>query len=191
MLRERFDSAAIRDEQSARLCRYIVNCDIYKSARVIGAYMPLPREADITPVLQHALAHGKGLALPLCGPKSDMTFRRVERLDLLRRNAWGIPEPGEDAAIVAMQDIDLLLVPLEGIDPAGYRLGKGGGYYDRVLYGQSVMTLGCALTWQWVEEVPREMHDMPLCGCADANGIHMFGTTDRKEVYSNGQEAED
>jgi len=192
MLRIRFEGENPRNEQSAHICRHIIESEIYKHARVIGGYMPMPREADITPVLRNALAQGKKLALPLCGLRPDMTFHLVDNLDILQPNVWRIPEPGENDPLVPMKEIDLLLVPLEGIDHDGYRLGKGGGYYDKALQNQAVFTLGCALTWQWTKEVPREAHDVRLNGCVDADGIHIFGTTDRNEVYSNGQEeAED
>ena len=180
MLRTRFVGMEARDEQSKLMCRHITESDIYKSAGVIGAYMPMPHEADITPVLQHVLLQGKSLALPLCGPGRSMTFHSVKNLNTLQPNAWGIPEPDPDAPLIPLEDIDLLLVPLEGIDAHGYRLGKGGGYYDRALQGQTVFTLGCALSWQWTDEIPRELHDMPLCGCADARGIHIFSNNRQK-----------
>lgn len=191
MLRARFEDSTARDAQSAHLCKHILESSLYEGANLIGAYIPMHHEADITSVLRHALTNGKKLVLPLCGVKDNMSFRIVESLDTLKPNRWGIPEPDLDAPVIMVEDIDLLLVPLEGIDSDGYRLGKGGGYYDKVLHHQSVFTLGCALTWQWVDLVPREVHDVSLCACADENGIHLFGTTERKEVYSNGQETED
>ena len=73
-----------------------------------------------------------------------------------------------------MDALELLLVPLEGIDPSGMRLGKGGGYYDCLLADRSITTLGCALSWQWTVQVPCQAWDKPLSACADMNGIHLF-----------------
>ena len=136
--------------------------------------MPLKREADITPVLEHALQSGKTLALPLCGPAPQMTLRRVESLASLHSGAYGIPEPAAESEIIPVEQIDLLLVPLEGIDGSGMRLGKGGGYYDCLLDGKTVPTMGCALSWQWTERVPAQAWDRPLMACADRDGIRVF-----------------
>jgi 5-formyltetrahydrofolate cyclo-ligase len=70
--------------------------------------------------------------------------------------------------------VDLILVPLEGIDNNGYRLGKGGGYYDFLLEKTGAYSMGCALTWQHVENMPLDQWDKPLSACADVHGIHEF-----------------
>lgn len=173
-LRALHEGREVRDRQSAALCRHILNSDEYKSACVIGGYMPLPREADVLPVLTDALAQGKMLALPLCGQAPHMTLRRVDSLDELVPGAYGIPEPHESSAVIPLSQVDLLLVPLEGIDKSGMRLGKGGGYYDHLLAGANVKTIGCALTWQWAESLPAESWDEPLYACADEAGVHVF-----------------
>ncbi len=164
----------IRDAQSAEICRHILSSDAYKNAHVIGGYMSLPWEADILPVLEDALAQGKTLAMPLCGPAPHMTLRRVAAISDLRPGAYGIPEPSVHAPIIPADAVELLLVPLEGIDRQGFRLGKGGGYYDALLTGRQVQTIGCALSWQWVDALPREQWDQPLKACADENGLHYF-----------------
>lgn len=173
-IRPRHEGNAARDVQSQKMCRHILDSGMYKSAQVIGGYMAMPREADITPVLLDALRQGKVLALPRCGKPPEMTFRKVQSLNELHNGAYGIPEPAEDAPIVPVEDIQLMLVPLEGIDLEGFRLGKGGGYYDNMLAGCTAPKLGCALSWQRVEEVPRDPWDVKLTACADENGIHLF-----------------
>ncbi len=173
-LRSRHEGADVRAEQSAAICRHILESSEYKSACVIGGYMPLPREADIVPVLRNALQQGKTVALPLCGKAPQMTMRRIQSLDGLHAGAFDIPEPHEDAEIIPVQGIDLLLVPLEGIDKDGFRLGKGGGYYDCLLKEPGALTIGCALSWQWVEQLPRDPWDRRLHACADEQGLHVF-----------------
>ena len=157
------------------MCAHILQSAWYREAQVIGGYMPLPREADVTPVLQDALAQGKTLALPLCAEAPHMTLRRVASLGELVPGAYGIPAPDEDTEIIPVDALDLLLTPLEGIDPRGMRLGKGGGYYDCLLARSGVRTMGCALTWQRTEWIPAEPWDRPLAACADRDGICFFG----------------
>lgn len=88
--------------------------------------------------------------------------------------AYGIPEPPESAPILSPDAIDLLLTPLEGIAPNGARLGKGGGYYDGLLPLKNGIALGCALPWQWVDDIPREIWDIPLGACVDGEEIRYF-----------------
>ena len=163
-----------RDRESLMLCAHITAWEPYRRARVVGGYMPLSWEANVVPVLQDALSRGKTLALPRCMAEGQLCFHRVESLDSLRRGAYGLLEPEEDAPVVGAEEINLLLVPLEGISSLGARLGKGGGYYDRLLASCPALTLGAALSWQWTEDIPREMWDRPLHACAGAEGIRIF-----------------
>lgn len=179
-----------RDTQSAAICCRILESSVYQNARVVGGYMPLPHEADIRPVLEDALRQGKTLALPLCDEPPHMTLRRVTDLASLHIGAYGIPEPSSDCAIIAVEEVDLLLVPLEGIDREGFRLGKGGGYYDHLLLGKDVCTVGCALSWQWVAELPRDPWDQPMHACTDESGLHVFSQKliERKETHHGREE---
>ena len=172
-IRSCFD-AAERDAQSAALCRHVLAWEGYRQAKVIGGYIPMKHEADITPVLRNALACGKALALPRCGAAPEMTFHRVTSLEELIPGAYGLLEPMADAPQVEPEEIDLLLTPLEALDRRGMRLGKGGGYYDRWLERCSAVTLGAVLSWQWAEQLPADGWDKPLQAAADAEGIHVF-----------------
>ncbi len=191
-IRAMFPGREERRRQSSLLCRRILESDMYKRARVVGGYMPLAREADITPILLDALRTGRTLALPLCGDAPRMTLRQVKRLEELVPGAYGIPEPREDAPIIGAEKLDLLLVPLEGIDRSGMRLGKGGGYYDCLLQAVSVPTLGCALLHQWACGMPSEPWDRPLDACVDADGIYLFhhDTDFGKKVLTDGNPEE-
>jgi len=177
LLRSLHQGREARDRESAAMCAHILRSVWYREAHVIGGYMPLPREADVTMVLRDALAAGKTLALPLCGDAPHMTLRRVASLEELVPGAYGILEPQEDTEIIPVDALDLLLTPLEGVDPCGMRLGKGGGYYDRLLAHSGVRTMGCALTWQRTERIPSEPWDRPLKACVDRDGIRFFDGT--------------
>lgn len=173
-LRALHEGAAERDRQSALLCGHILASRLFADARVIGGYMPLAREADVTPVLNAALAQGKVLALPRCGQPPQMTLRRVSSLAELVSGPYGLLEPSADAPVIAPGEIDLLLVPLEGVDERGMRLGKGGGYYDCLLKEPCGAALGCALSWQKTKRLPADDWDKPLDALADQDGIHYF-----------------
>lgn len=173
-IRARFPGKAQRDAQSERICHAIAQSPLFYCANVIGGYMPMAREADITPLLRLALAQGKTLLLPKVEGTRQLSMRRIDSLSALVCGAYGIAEPPADSPVVSPDTMNLLLTPLEGIDPAGIRLGKGGGYYDALLPLKNGVALGCALPWQWVAQVPRESWDIPLDACTDGEEIRYF-----------------
>lgn len=163
-----------REMESRLICRHVLACAEYGRARVIGGYMPMKHEADITPILLDALSRGKTLALPRCQTPPEMTFHRISSLDELQPGAYGLLEPAADAPVIAPEEIGLLLAPLEALTRQGMRLGKGGGYYDCLLAKKDISTMGAVLSWQWVEALPASPWDRPLVSAADAQGIHRF-----------------
>lgn len=179
-LRAAHEGPAARAAQSEAVCRAILQSPEYRAARVIAAYVPLKWEADVTPVLQDILATGRTLALPLCEAAPRMTLRRVTSLDELIPGAYGIPEPPADADVIAPSALGLLLVPLEGVDSSGMRLGKGGGYYDCLLAAADIPTLGCALSWQQCESIPADEWDRPLRACAFPGGVTRYSPDQMK-----------
>lgn len=167
-------SRAQRALESEAICRSILGFDAYRRAATVAAYAALPWEADVSAVAQDALSAGKTLCMPRVGADGAMTFHRVYAMEDLVPGRWGIPEPSPDAATVAPEEIDLMLIPLEAVDAEGMRLGKGGGYYDRVLPCTDAVRLGVALTWQWVDRVPSDPWDAPLDAAAHGHGVTVF-----------------
>lgn len=171
-LRQLRTNAADRDAQSAVICKHILNSSIYMNARVIAAYSALPHEADVTDVVQAALIAGKTVAMPRCGAAPVMQFHRICSMDELRAGRYGIFEPSADAPVINEKDLELILVPLEGIDARGFRLGKGGGYYDHLINKTNAYTIGCALDWQILPCVPNDPWDKQVRAYADVNGLY-------------------
>ena len=171
-VRSRFPGRARRDEESLRLCGHILASQAYARCGAVCGYVPMAREADVTPVLADALRTGRRLLLPRVEGEGVMTLRRVEAMEELVPGAYGIPEPAETAPVEELTEDTLVLVPLEAIDRGGMRLGKGGGYYDRLLTGAPGVKMGVALLHQWTERVPCDPWDQPLTLCADGDGIH-------------------
>lgn len=173
-VRSLFPGEKERNAQNGEMCRHVLGWEAYASARVVGGYMSMAHEADVTPILLDALANGKVLALPRCGKPPEMTFHRVSSLEELVSGAYGLLEPEEDAPMIGPEEIDLVLVPLEAVARNGLRLGKGGGYYDRFLAGYSGVSLGAALRHQWIDTLEGDEWDQPLRAVADEKGIHVF-----------------
>ncbi len=145
----------------------------WREAAVIGGYMPLRGEPNVLPVWQAAVRAGKTYALPVTlGDPSEgrMLFRATPDFcpSRLVSGRFGIAEPpeGPDFPVLLPRELDgaLILVPALGFDREGYRIGYGGGYYDRFLHalaaaGVSVYTVGVCPAVCRVERLPREAHD--------------------------------
>lgn len=133
-------------------------------AQTILLYWGVGTEVDTRPVLQELLRRGKTLCLPKCLPNRAMVARQVEDLQRLVPGVFGIPEPETDCPDVPAEKVDLIIVPGLVFDRQGYRLGQGGGYYDRYLEHYTGKTLGLARKIVAQEAVPREAFDRPVDG---------------------------
>lgn len=174
-LREKYPGDLPRNMESLSICLHILGSDLYARARTVAAYMPLQHEADVKTVITDVLSSGRALLLPRMEEGGAMTLRRVESLAELRPGAFGVLEPAEDAPVVSPDQADLILVPLEGMDDTGHRLGKGKGCYDRLLaQAGGTTTLGVVLSWQWVRDIPAEKWDQRLTAACDRQGIRYF-----------------
>ena len=142
------------------ICARAAQCGEFAAAKTVLAFYPLASEPDIRPLLQHILDSGRTLLLPRTEGGGVMRALRVRSLaELEKRPPYGIYEPPETAAELTP---DVVLVPGMAFDEAGYRLGHGGGYYDRYLSGFTGGTIGVSFDALVLEAVPREAHDRPV-----------------------------
>ncbi len=130
----------------------------------VSGFLPIGSEIDVRPALDAALAAGHDICLPcVLAPGEPLTFRRWREGDPLVREAFGTKAPAPDAPVVKP---DILLVPMLAFDGAGYRLGYGGGFYDRSLEAlrreKQVLAVGAAFAGQRADSVPRGPYDQPL-----------------------------
>ncbi len=130
----------------------------------VSAYWPIGSEIDPRPLMAQLAARGHRLCLPaVAGPGAALIFREWSQGDPLAPADFGTREPTATAAAV---EPDMLLVPLLAFDQRGYRLGYGGGYYDRTLEAaraaRPIMAVGLAFAEQEVAEVPAGPMDQPL-----------------------------
>ena len=133
-----------------------------EEARTILLFSGVDREPDTTPAIDALLARGKTVALPKCLPGRQMEARRITGRAGLIPGPFGIPEPAPECPAVPRDDLDLILVPNLCCDRAGYRLGHGGGYYDRYLAGYRGFTVAlCPEAWLR-DRLPRDGFDLPV-----------------------------
>ena len=147
---------------SELICRRLRQLPEFKQARTVLAFAPLTGEIDIWPLLAELAAGPQRLCLPLITGAGIMEAREIRDLSLLKVNRYGIAEPPQPSPQVAPNTIEIALVPGLAFDRDLWRLGRGGGYYDRFLTDCSAFRLGLAQELQIVEHLPHEPHDLRM-----------------------------
>lgn len=128
----------------------------------VSAYWPINGEADLRPLLADLHHAGVRVALPVVEVKAaPLVFRRWHPGLRMVRGDWGIPVPPAGAERLTP---DISLVPVVGWDGAGYRLGYGGGYFDRTLAALAPrpFTIGVGLGSARMASIRPQPHDIPL-----------------------------
>ena len=133
-------------------------------ARSVLSFLPTGDEPDILTLAQAALGAGKSLALPRYVPHND-SYEAARVTDLsweLVPGRFGILEPRPSCSILPPNELDFVLVPGLGFALDGGRLGRGRGYFDRLLAAVPGFKCGVAFDCQVVPELPSEPHDVRL-----------------------------
>ncbi len=133
-----------------------------RAAGTVLLFCGVGNEIDTLPLIEQLLGQGKVVCLPKCLPGRRMQALQITALTDLRPGAYGIPEPGEDCAVVERDIIELILVPNLCCDRQGFRLGHGGGYYDRYLMGYTGFTVALCPQDRLQDRLPRDAYDIPM-----------------------------
>lgn len=180
--------------ESAAICNHVLQQSWYKESRTIGLYLHCARlrEPDTTAILQEALKAGKRCYVPVVEDKnSNMRLLHLDDISGLRAvPPFGILEPAptyddgqprEDALLAGAQ-LDLLILPGLAFDRQGGRLGRGGGYYDKLLVSLGGATSAggqrrprrAALSFraQVQQRVPMDVHDETIDLLVTPDGVH-------------------
>lgn len=169
-------------DAGAALARHVIaataSLGLDDGPRVISAYWPMGTEIDVRPLMAALADLGHTIALPVVtAPATPLTFRRWQAGDALADGGFGTSIPHDTSPELTP---DMLIVPLLAYDDTGYRLGYGGGFYDRTLEklraasdAHTPFALGVAFAGQRLDRAPRGPHDQPLNAIATELGIFM------------------
>ena len=152
-----------------------------KPAGVVAAYMPIRSELSPLRLVAALVARGIVTAMPETpSPGHPLIFRRWAPGDDLVDGPYGTSQPSPAAPVMVPQ---VILAPMLAFDSACWRLGYGGGFYDRTLAGlrdagQRVTAIGIAFDGQLVDKVPVGPFDMPLDAVLTPSGLRAGATQD-------------
>ena len=132
----------------------------YQETNTIATYLSFPHEFQTQGLIEQALKDGKKVLIPKTYPKGRMDFV-VYDLQQLVKTSFGLLEPQGNLEVVAASQIDLIHVPGLAFTMEGYRIGYGGGYYDRYLEHFSGHTLSTVYPCQ-IRDFSPENHDIPV-----------------------------
>ena len=143
--------------------------------KVLSAYWPIKGEPDLRPLMADLHEGGVTVALPLVETKAaPLTFRRWTPETRMVRGDWNIPVPPPDAPVVTP---DIALAPLVGWTADGYRLGYGGGYFDRTLAALTPkpFVIGIGFQAAQLKTIYPQPHDIPLDLILTEKGVQTEG----------------
>jgi len=143
---------------------------------VVGGFLAMAGEVDPAPLMARLAEKGAELAVPRVAAKAmPLVFHRWTPDTRLVVSNFGVREP-DAATPIAVPDV--LLVPLLAFDKQGYRLGYGGGFYDRTLAAlraqKPIRAIGVAYAGQEVENLPRDQYDQRLDAILTEEGLRAF-----------------
>jgi 5-formyltetrahydrofolate cyclo-ligase len=156
-------------QHSGWICQHLQSFLAEQSKQTVLAYYPHRQEPDITPLFAN---RNYRWGLPRCLPNRQLAWHNWQPGQLLISNAYSIWEPASEAPAIDLQAEMILLIPAVGFDSQGYRLGYGGGYFDRLLAAQpQIMAIGVAFDFALVPELPINHWDIPLVRIYTESGM--------------------
>ncbi len=154
-------SVATRQEAAAAIARRLDQALPDLTGKIVSAWWPIKAELDLRPWLDALWSRGARAALPLVVEKAaPLRFRLWRQGVRMERGFWNIPVPAEGDWVLP----DVALSPVVGHDPRCYRLGYGGGYFDRTLaaLGPRCLPVGVGLASSLVPTIFPQPHDIPM-----------------------------
>lgn len=167
-------SAEERAELSRRLCENVCSLKIFKEADAVMSFSPLENETDVSRINDAVLSLEKTLALPRCVKgMREMDFYTVKTQNDLEKGSFSVLEPKADRPLFLPNESikALCIVPALAYDRDGFRLGYGGGYYDRYLKRHRLPTLGVAYSGFITEALPHGELDVAVDAVATDSEI--------------------
>ncbi len=159
-------------EKSDRICHHLQASPQFRQAQTILAYFSIRQEPELSLLFKDSQ---KLWGFPRCVDKS-LLWHSWQPVQDLQKGDYGIFEPKADSPTLLPEQVDLILVPAVACDKPGYRLGYGGGFYDRMLglpEWATKPTIGIIFKFAELPELPIDEWDVKLHGVCTESGLRM------------------
>lgn len=149
-------SAEFRAMAANKIQQKLFKLTEFKQAKNIAVYLAINSEVETQAIIEFCWQQHKNVFLPLVQKDFSLRFFQYQKEDLLQKNSWGILEPSTDKKNIAINELDLVIVPIVGFDEKNNRLGMGLGCYDRAFAGKKAkpLLIGLAYAFQKIEITP-------------------------------------
>ncbi|MCS6813677.1 MAG: 5-formyltetrahydrofolate cyclo-ligase [Cyanobacteria bacterium] len=165
-------------DRSDCICAHLQTIPLVRQAGTILAYFSSRQEPDLSPLVmatsQTNIHTAKRWGFPRCVGRA-LQWHQWQPGDPLHTGAYGILEPLETAPQLSVVEVDLLLIPAIACDFRGYRLGYGGGFYDRLLSNPAWAAkpaIGITFAFAYLPQLPVDPWDRPLTAVCTDSGCH-------------------
>lgn len=165
-----------RHHVSLAICELIQEWRLFRTSKTVLTYMAMGSEVDLSPLFMHN--NDKEWVIPRIKSGGEMVFHIYEP-DKLVRHRFGMLEPDVGCAIIPFEEIQLTLVPGLAFDLQGWRLGYGGGFYDRFLAHFHGVSAGITFQALLQVQIPHAAHDIAVQYVITEKGI--FPTSKRND----------
>jgi 5-formyltetrahydrofolate cyclo-ligase len=165
-----------REAATAGITRNLVDLTTDLSAQSISCYLSTDAEPNTRPFLNWAHRQGIRVLLPITREDGLLDWTTSDG-ESETEGLFGMPEPvGELLGPIAINDVDLIVIPAAAVDWRGMRMGWGRGYFDKTLGSMEKCPPVYAVLFdaELVDDVPREMHDQPVDGAVTPTRIVQF-----------------
>ena len=151
----------VRDA-SRKLVERLIALEAWQAAGTVALYKAIAGEIDLEYLFPLCWERNMTVCIPVYNPASGFyDLAEITPATRCTKGHYGIPEPAEPVPVPSDR-VDLMVVPGVAFDTAGHRLGRGGGFYDRLLSGFKGVSVAVAFDFQLYPLIPCESHDMPV-----------------------------
>lgn len=165
-------------EKNDRIYKRLIATQQYRRAKTVVVYVSKELEVDTRCLMEHAWADGKQVAAPRCVENTRlMKMHLIGSMEDLEEGAYGILEPYSDLPVLEDTTNAICIVPAFCNDYRGYRVGYGGGYYDRYLPQLACPTMLLCRGRLVTEDIPTEDHDVPATYLVTEAGLTLCQRT--------------
>lgn len=166
-----------RDADTVAITEHLQHLVAARGVKRLSCYLATPTEPETRPFLSWAYDQGIDVLLPVTRNDGLLDWAVANNTDDENVGLFGLPEPtGDLLGPIAINSVDLIIVPASAVDKRGVRMGWGRGYFDKTLgsMGKRPPVYAIVFDSEFVDELPREVHDQPVTGVVTPSALVTF-----------------